>query len=136
MDDGLWMIRMKRELHNHGALKDKFSDPLLTRFSETDISVVKEMTAAGCEAHQVLSALKEKNPKLKATLMDIYNIKVKVRQKDDVQIGRPCAAASEGVRSVEGMAGLEAQASDSGQCLSSSQITIRFSLSQMSVSCL
>lgn len=127
MDDGLWMIRMKNELHNHVPLKDIVSDPLLTRFSETDILVVKEMTAAGCEVRQVLAALKQKNPKLKATLRDVYNIKVKVRQKDDVEIGRPCAAASEGVRSVEDMAGMEAQASDSGQCPSSSQVIIIFS---------
>ncbi|XP_068656492.1 uncharacterized protein [Aristolochia californica] len=112
MKDGLWMYRIRNERHNHEPSKEIFSvSPLVSIFSEREILLIKEMSSTGSEPRQIFNALKQRNPKLKATLRDIYTVKARIQQKNWSGERLP-EIGNEVARPPEVVAGWEAQPSD------------------------
>lgn len=121
MKDGLWRLRIKNERHNHEPLRDIISNPLVCRFSEREILLIKDMSATGSEPRQMLSALKERNPKSRATLRDIYTIKAKVRQRHHMN-QRSQEITNEGMQSIKDCTDVEPQLCVTRQCSGPSQV--------------
>ncbi|XP_021624564.1 methylmalonate-semialdehyde dehydrogenase [acylating], mitochondrial isoform X2 [Manihot esculenta] len=79
-DDGLWVLTVKNETHNHEPLKDISEHPSARRFSEGEVQLIKEMTEAGLKPRQILKRLRQSNPDLLSTPKHVYNVKAKLRQ--------------------------------------------------------
>ncbi|KAG5541196.1 hypothetical protein RHGRI_021152 [Rhododendron griersonianum] len=83
-DDGLWVINeVKNSSHNHEPSSDMSGHPSCCRLSKKEITSIEEMTRSGIPPRQILSSLRQSNPKLQAVSKTIYNTKGKI-QKDNL----------------------------------------------------
>lgn len=79
-DDDEWVLTIKNGEHNHEPLKDISEHRYSRRFNEEEVEQIKVMSEAGVSPHDMLKALKERNPYLQSTLRHLYNVKAKLRQ--------------------------------------------------------
>ncbi|XP_078159354.1 protein FAR1-RELATED SEQUENCE 5-like [Carex rostrata] len=79
-DNGLWMIEIKNYLHNHEASVDVTGHPICRRLSQEEIRSVDHMSKSGIPLRQIISSLRQNNPKLSAISKTIYNAKKKIRK--------------------------------------------------------
>ena len=82
-DDDLWMLTIKNGEHNHEPSKDVSDHPSCRRFTEEEVLLIREMTAAGKRPRQILKALRQQNPSLVSDSRNVYNVKAKIRQESE-----------------------------------------------------
>ncbi|XP_078149520.1 protein FAR1-RELATED SEQUENCE 5-like [Carex rostrata] len=79
-DNGSWMIEIKNYLHNHEASVDVTGHPMCRRLSQEEMRNVEHMSKSGIPPRQIISSLRQTNPKLSAISKTIYNAKTKIRK--------------------------------------------------------
>ncbi|KAH7844004.1 hypothetical protein Vadar_023309 [Vaccinium darrowii] len=79
-EDGFWLVEEKNNSHNHEPSSDMSGHPSCRRLSQEEITTIEEMTRSGIPPRQILSSLRQSNPKLQAISRTIYNTKVKLRK--------------------------------------------------------
>ncbi|XP_058185926.1 PKS-NRPS hybrid synthetase cheA-like [Rhododendron vialii] len=84
--DGFWVLEVKNSSHNHEPSSDMSGHPSCRRLSKEEIMSIEKMTRSGVPPRQILSSLRQGNPKLQAISRTIYNMKVKL--KNDNLAGR------------------------------------------------
>ncbi|XP_077246720.1 uncharacterized protein LOC143886562 [Tasmannia lanceolata] len=77
MKNGSWILKLRNREHNHEASKEISENPFNHRFSEEEVSQIKDMIASGLQPRQMFSTLSQSNPKV--SLRDVYKIKDKIR---------------------------------------------------------
>ena len=82
-DDDLWMLTIKNGEHNHEPSKDVSDHPSCRRFTEEEVLLIREMTAATKRPRQILKALRQQNPSLVSDSRNVYNVKAKIRQESE-----------------------------------------------------
>ncbi|XP_048327327.2 probable bifunctional methylthioribulose-1-phosphate dehydratase/enolase-phosphatase E1 2 isoform X3 [Ziziphus jujuba] len=80
-DDDIWILSIKNGVHNHEASNDTSDHPSCRRFSEEEVKIIRELTAAGKRPRQILKALRQKNPNLVSDSRNVYNVKAKIRRE-------------------------------------------------------
>ncbi|XP_059663170.1 probable bifunctional methylthioribulose-1-phosphate dehydratase/enolase-phosphatase E1 2 isoform X2 [Cornus florida] len=80
-DDDLWTLNIKNGEHNHEPSKDTSDHPSCRRFTEEEVLIIREMTAAGKRPRQILKVLRQRNPHLVSDSRNVYNIKAKIRRE-------------------------------------------------------
>ncbi|XP_057505860.1 probable bifunctional methylthioribulose-1-phosphate dehydratase/enolase-phosphatase E1 2 isoform X2 [Actinidia eriantha] len=80
-DDDLWTLTIKHGEHNHEPSKNMSDHPSCRRFTEEEILLIREMTAAGKRPRQILKALRQSNPSLISDSRNVYNVKAKIRRE-------------------------------------------------------
>ncbi|PIA24917.1 hypothetical protein AQUCO_04100189v1 [Aquilegia coerulea] len=78
---GSWILRISNGTHNHEASKDMSGHPSFRRFSNEEFLRIKDMCKAGIPSRQVLTLLRQANPKLRAISRTVYNTKAKIRKE-------------------------------------------------------
>jgi malonate-semialdehyde dehydrogenase (acetylating)/methylmalonate-semialdehyde dehydrogenase len=79
-DDDLWRLTIKIGEHNHEPSTDVSDHPSCRRFTEEELLMIREMTAAGKRPRQILKALRQRNPNLVSDSRNVYNVKAKIRR--------------------------------------------------------
>ncbi|PIA55362.1 hypothetical protein AQUCO_00800248v1 [Aquilegia coerulea] len=79
--DGSWIIRISNGTHNHEASKDVSGHPSFRPFSNKELLRIKKMCMSGIPPRQILTSLRQANPKLKAISRTVYNTKAKIRKE-------------------------------------------------------
>ncbi|KAH7849610.1 hypothetical protein Vadar_020344 [Vaccinium darrowii] len=79
-EDGFWLVEEKNNSHNPEPSSDMSGHPSCRRLSQEEITTIEEMTRSGIPPRQILSSLRQSNPKLQAISRTIYNTKVKLRK--------------------------------------------------------
>lgn len=74
-DDDLWALTIKIGEPNHEPSKDVSDHPSSRHFTEEELLIIREMTAAGKRPHQILKALRQRNPNLVSDSRNVYNVK-------------------------------------------------------------
>ncbi|KAM3697445.1 hypothetical protein ACB098_06G113200 [Castanea mollissima] len=82
-DDDLWMLTIKNGEHNHETSKDVSDHPSCRRFTEKEVLLIREMTAAGKRPRQILIALRQRKPSLVSDSRNVYNVKAKIRRESE-----------------------------------------------------
>lgn len=80
-DDDVWALTIKCAEHNHEPSKEISDHPYCRRFTEEEVLMIREMTAAGKKPRQILKALRQKNPSLVSDSRNVYNVKAKIRRE-------------------------------------------------------
>jgi malonate-semialdehyde dehydrogenase (acetylating)/methylmalonate-semialdehyde dehydrogenase len=80
-DDDLWMLTIKNGEHNHEPSQDISDHPSCRRFTEEEVLLIRELTAAGKRPRQILKALRQQNPSLVSDSRNVYNVKAKIRRE-------------------------------------------------------
>ncbi|KAH7835109.1 hypothetical protein Vadar_022945 [Vaccinium darrowii] len=80
--DGIWVLEVKNNTHNHEPSSDMSGHLSCRRLSREEIMSIKEMTRSGVSPRQILSSLRQRNPKLQAISKTIYDMKVKLRKEE------------------------------------------------------
>ena len=80
-DDDSWILTIKNGEHNHEPSKETSDHPSCRRFSEEEVLLIREMTAAGKRPRQILKALRQRNPTLVSDSRNVYNVKAKIRRE-------------------------------------------------------
>ncbi|XP_028124692.1 PKS-NRPS hybrid synthetase CHGG_01239-like [Camellia sinensis] len=78
--DGFWVLEVKNSSHNHKPSSDMSGHPYCRRLSREGVLSIEEMTRSGIPSPQILSSLRQKNPKLQAVSRTIYNMKAKLHK--------------------------------------------------------
>ncbi|KAA8524352.1 hypothetical protein F0562_010775 [Nyssa sinensis] len=80
-DDDLWTLSIKHGEHNHEPSNDISDHPSCRRFTEEEVIIIREMTAAGKRPRQILKVLRQRNPNLVSDSRNVYNVKAKIRRE-------------------------------------------------------
>ncbi|KAG5565701.1 hypothetical protein RHGRI_001574 [Rhododendron griersonianum] len=80
-EDGFWEVEEKNSSHNHEPSSDMSGHPSCRRLSQEEITTIEDLTKSGVPPRQILSSLRQRNPKLQAISRTIYNTKVKLRKE-------------------------------------------------------
>lgn len=80
-DDELWTLIIKHANHNHEPSRDISDHPSCRRFTDEEVLIIREMTAAGKRPRQILRVLRQRNPNLVTDSRNVYNIKAKIRKE-------------------------------------------------------
>ncbi|XP_021290401.1 probable bifunctional methylthioribulose-1-phosphate dehydratase/enolase-phosphatase E1 2 isoform X7 [Herrania umbratica] len=89
-DDDVWTLTVKNGEHNHEPSKDTSDHPSCRRFTEEEVLIIRDMSAAGKRPRQILKALRQRNPNLVSDSRNVYNVKAKIRRGslsgEDIQV--------------------------------------------------
>jgi hypothetical protein len=66
--------------HNHDPSVDMSGHASCHRFSKEHVTRIKEMSSSGIPLCQILTSLRQHNPKLSAMSKTLYNLKAKIRK--------------------------------------------------------
>ena len=77
--DGLFAMVVNAS-HNHDPSVDMFGHPSCRRFSKEHVTRIKEMSSSSIPHRQILTSLRQHNPKLPAVSRILYNLKAKIRK--------------------------------------------------------
>ena len=80
-DDELWTLTIKHGEHNHEPSTHVSDHPSCRRFTEEEILIIREMSAAGKRPRQILKVLRQRNPDLISDSRNVYNVKAKIRRE-------------------------------------------------------
>lgn len=80
-DDELWTLIIKHANHNHEPSRDISDHPSCRRFTDEEVLIIREMTAAGKRPRQILRELRQRNPNLVTDSRNVYNVKAKIRKE-------------------------------------------------------
>jgi hypothetical protein len=78
--DGLWFAVVVNASHNHDPSVDMSGHPSCHRFSKEHITRMKEMSSFDIPPRQILTSLRQHNPKLPTVSRTLYNLKAKIRK--------------------------------------------------------
>jgi hypothetical protein len=67
-----------KRINNHDPSVDKSGHPSCRRFSKKHVTRIKEMSSSGIPPRQILTSLRQHNPKLPAVSRRLYNLKAKI----------------------------------------------------------
>lgn len=80
-DNELWSLTIKHGEHNHEPPNDITDHPSCRQFTDEEVVVIREMTAAGKRPRQILKVLRQRNPTLVSDSRNVYNVKAKIRRE-------------------------------------------------------
>ncbi|XAR68008.1 Methylthioribulose 1-phosphate dehydratase [Bertholletia excelsa] len=104
-DDELWTLTIKHGEHNHEPSKGISDHPSCRCFTEEEVHIIREMTAAGKRPRQILKVLRQRNPNLLSDSRNVYNVKAKIRREMFSGKNMESLSASLGVGNVNGVMG-------------------------------
>lgn len=81
--DDLWMLTIKNGEHTHEPSKDVSDHPSCRCFTEEEVLLIREMTAAGKRPRPILKALRQQNPSLVSDSRNVYHVKAKIRRESE-----------------------------------------------------
>ncbi|XP_017971558.1 PREDICTED: probable bifunctional methylthioribulose-1-phosphate dehydratase/enolase-phosphatase E1 2 isoform X4 [Theobroma cacao] len=101
-DDDVWTLTVKNGEHNHEP-SNTSDHPSCRRFTEEEVLIIRDMSAAGKRPRQILKALRQRNPNLVSDSRNVYNVKAKIRRGslsgEDIQEGKKaevsCSSSTE-----------------------------------------
>ncbi|KAM4093424.1 hypothetical protein ACB094_06G115200 [Castanea mollissima] len=113
-DDDLWMLTIKNGEHNHETSKDVSDHPSCRRFTEKEVLLIREMTAAGKRPRQILIALRQRKPSLVSDSRNVYNVKAKIRRESSMAMNMDSCGS--------GVTGVQVQQNGEDGCVSVSSL--------------
>ncbi|XWS68658.1 hypothetical protein CRYUN_Cryun04dG0109800 [Craigia yunnanensis] len=104
-DDDVWTLTVKNGEHNHERSKDISDHPSYRHFTEEEVLLIRDMTAAGKRPRQILKALRQRNPNLVSDSRNVYNVKAKIRRESlsESKKVEPSSSSSMGTMNANGV---------------------------------
>ena len=81
-DDGTWKLKVINGRHNHTLPQVLTGHPHVARLKDNEVKTVETMTNSGVRPRNILTAIRIDNPENKSTIRNIYNAKVKIKQRN------------------------------------------------------